>query len=126
MFSSDTIEDVKHVLDFYGYNYKIENFESYGMMGWSEDKFSDEVDYEVEAQDFDVKIFIKNPTYEDYYKLNFIFGGWSMMVICDGRYISDYEYDTENLNNIFPDYDRKNIIQWIRNECKRVNKKYKY
>lgn len=122
LFSSDTIEDVKRILDFYGYNYKVVNFKSYGMMGWSEERFSDEIYYEVEAQDFDVKIFIKNPTDEDYAKLNFIFSGWSMMIICDGRYISDYEYDVENSDNIFPDYDRKNVVQWIKNECKRVNK----
>lgn len=122
LFSSDTIEDVKRILDFYGYNYKVVNFESYGMMRWNEYRFSDEVYYEVEAQDFDVKIFIKNPTDEDYAKLNFIFSGWSMMVICNGRYISDYEYDVENSDNIFPDYDRKNVVQWIKNECKRVNK----
>ena len=122
LFSSDTIEDVKHILDFYGYNYKVYNFKSYGMMGWSEHKFSDKADYKVEAQDFCIKIFIKNPIDEDYSKLNFIFSGWSMMVICDGRYISDYEYDAENLNYIFPNYDRKDIIRWIKEECKRVNK----
>ena len=107
LISNGTIENVKYILDFYGYNYKVANFQSYEKMGCSE---------------FEVKIFIKNPTSEDYGKLNFIFSGWSMMIICDGRYISDYEYDAENLNYIFPNYDRKDIIRWIKEECKRVNK----